>query len=241
MRIAIVGAGPAGCHLAHRLAGSEHKVLLFDHRARLPHEAGFEKPCGGGLGPLIGRHLPDVMALPFPRHCPTRLLLQASDGSQVEQPLDPPPWAIVSRAEFGRALLNHALANGHVRLVPQRVVDLERTGDGWHLCTTSGQVFTADFLVGADGVRSVVRRHVVGPIPRQHLGLAVGYHVRGMPDTLTFQTFADMEGYLWSFPGANHASVGVGSRLWAVPPRDLWHRVDRFLAETCPEAKRKKR
>jgi flavin-dependent dehydrogenase len=240
MRIAIVGAGPAGCHLAHRLVGPEHNVLLFDHRARLSHEAGYEKPCGGGLGPLIGRHLPDVMALPFPRHCPTRLLLRASDGSQVEQALDPPPWAIVSREDFGRALRDRALSNGQVRLVPQRVVDLEQSGDGWCVRTAEGQVYAADFLVGADGVRSIVRKHLVGPIPRKHLGLAVGYHVRGVPDALTFQTFADMEGYLWSFPGPNHASVGVGSRLGTIPPRDLWQRVDQFLDEMCPGASKER-
>jgi flavin-dependent dehydrogenase len=248
MRIAIVGAGPAGYHLAHRLGTGgdgtgevDHEILLFDHQVRRPHEAGYEKPCGGGLGPLIGRHLPDVMALPFPRHCPTRLLLRVSDGSQVEQTLDPPPWAIASRADFGRALLDRALANSHVRLVHQRVVDLEQDGNGWCVRTTSGPVFTADFVAGADGVRSMVRRRVVGPIPRQHLAMAVGYRVCGSPDAMVFQTHADLEGYLWSFPRADHASVGIATRLGAVPPQDLWHRVDRFLAETCPKAKREKR
>ncbi len=137
------------------------------------------------------------MALPFSRHCPTRLLHRASDGSQVEKILDQPPLTIASREDLGRALLDRALANGHVRLVRQRVVDLERFGDNWCLRTTSGQAFSAGFLVGADGVRSIVRRRVVGPIPRQHLGLAMGYLVRGMPDAMIFQTFADMEGYLY--------------------------------------------
>ena len=72
MKIAIVGAGPAGCHLAHLLADTEHEIILFDHRAP------YEKGCGGGLSPLVGRRFPDVMALPFSRHCPTRLLLRAS-------------------------------------------------------------------------------------------------------------------------------------------------------------------
>jgi flavin-dependent dehydrogenase len=120
-------------------------------------------------------------------------------------------------------------------------VDLEQTRDGWCVRTTSGQVFSADFVVGADGVRSIVRRHLVGPIPRQHLGLAVGYHVRGMPDALTFQTFADLEGYLWSFPGSDHASVGIGSRLGSVPPQGLWQWVDQFLDDTCPGASRERR
>ena len=162
MKIAIVGAGPAGCHLAHLLADTEHKIILFDHRAP------YEKPCGGGLSPLVGRRFPDVMALPFPRHRPPRVLLRASDGSQVEQTLDSSDWAIVSRADLGQAMLERALANRRVRHVRQGVTGLERTVDGWCLRTTSGQVFSADFLVGADGVRSLVRRRVVGPIPRQH-------------------------------------------------------------------------
>ena len=214
MKIAIVGAGPAGCHLAHLLADTEHEILLFDHRVRPPQEAGYEKPCGGGLSPIVGRRFPDVMALPFPRHRPPRVMLRASDGSQVEHELDSSDWAIVSRADFGRALLERALSNNHVRHIRQKVTDVERSGEGWSVRTASGETFSADFLVGADGVRSIVRQRVVGPIPRQHLGLAVGYRVRGAPDAIVFQTFADMEGYLWSFPRATTPAWAF-SAAWA--------------------------
>jgi flavin-dependent dehydrogenase len=235
VRIAIVGAGPAGCYLAHRLVATDHEILLFDPRAP------WEKPCGGGLGSLVGRHFPDVMALPFPRYSPTHLLLRASDGSQVEQSLEQPPWVIVSRADLGRSLLEHALANGRTRLLRQKVIDVQRSGEGWQVRTASGQVFSADFLVGADGVRSIVRRRVVGPIPRQHLGLIVGYRVRGAPDALVFQTFSDLEGYLWSFPRLDHTHIGVGSRLGVLPARELWQRLDRFLDDVCPETRKEGR
>lgn len=235
MRIAIVGAGLAGCHLAYRLAATDHEILLFDPRTP------WEKPCGGGLGSLVGQHFPEVMDLPFPRHSPTRLLLRASDGGQVEQSFEQPPWSIVSRADLGRALLERALANGHVRFLRRKVIDVQRSGDGWHVRTMSGQTFSADFLVGADGVQSIVRQRVVGPIPRQHLGLIVGCRVRGAPDALVFQTFSDLEGYLWSFPRRDHAHVGIGSRLGALPAQELWQRLDRFLDEVCPEARKERR
>lgn len=57
-----------------------------------------------------------------------------------------------------------------------------------------------------------------------------------MPDVIVFQTYADLEGYLWSFPRADHASVGIATRLGAAVPRDLWKRVDQYLDEVCPEA-----
>jgi flavin-dependent dehydrogenase len=230
-RIAIVGAGPAGSYLAWHLADAQHQVLLFD-----PRVPGYEKPCGGGLSPLVGRRFPDVLALPFPRHQPPCVQLRTSDGSQVEHSLAATDWAIASRADLGRALWERALDNGHVQHVRQRVTDLERTEPGWLLRTSTGEVFTAGFLVGADGVRSIVRRRLVGAIPRRHLGLAVGYRVRGAPDAVVFQSYADLEGYLWSFPRPDHASVGIGGPLGQARPRDLWQRLDRFLDDTCPGA-----
>jgi flavin-dependent dehydrogenase len=235
MRIAIVGAGPAGCHLAHRLGGSDHEILLFDPRAP------YEKPCGGGLSPLVGRLFPDVMTLPFARHRPPRVLLRASDGSQVEQALEGSAWAVVSRAELGRAMLDRALANGNVSLVRQQVTAVARSAEGWRLHTRQAETFAADFLVGADGVRSVVRKEVVGPIPRQHLALAVGYMVRGAPDALIFETYADLEGYLWSFARRDHAGVGIAAQVAEARPGDLWRRLERFLGETCPDAVREER
>jgi flavin-dependent dehydrogenase len=228
VKIAIVGAGPAGCHLTHLLSDTEHEILLFDHRVP------YEKPCGGGLSPLVGRRFPDVMALPFPRHRPPCVVLRSSDGGQVEHELDSADWAIASRTEFGRALLDRALGNNRVQHICQRVVGVERAGEEWSVRTASGETFWAEFLVGADGVKSIVRRQVTSPIPREHLGLAVGYRVSGAPDAVVFQTYSDLDGYLWSFPRVDHASVGIATRLGTVPPRDLWQRVDRFLDEVCP-------
>jgi flavin-dependent dehydrogenase len=248
MRIAIVGAGPAGCHLAYRLGacssgtgGTEHKIVLFDHRVCLLPQMGYEKPCGGGLSPLAVHRFPDVMELSFPRTHPQCLTSLASDGGRAEYTLESSEWAMVSRADLGQALLERTLSNGHVRHIHQRVVGIEQTAEGWSLRTSQGESYPADFLVGADGVRSLVRRHLVGPIPRQNLGLAVGYLVQGAPDGLVFQTYSDLEGYLWSFPRPHLASVGIGSRLGAESPRNLWQRLERFLDQECPGARKEGR
>jgi flavin-dependent dehydrogenase len=79
---------------------------------------------------------------------------------------------------------------------------------------------------------------MVEPIPRQHLGLAVGYWVGGAPDALVFQTFSDLEGYLWSFPRPDHASVGIGYRLGVLPAKEMWQRLAQFLDDICPGARK---
>jgi flavin-dependent dehydrogenase len=236
MRVAIVGAGPAGSYFAWCIASTDHEILLFDPSAP------YEKPCGGALGPLVTWQFPDVMALPFPRHYPRNRLLLASDNNRAEQIVEQPALAIASRLAFNQALLNRALADDSVRFVRRRVTAVDRSGNAWHLRTANGRVFPADFLVGADGVRSVVRRQTVGPIQKQHLGLCVGYFVQGAPhDTLVFQTFGDLEGYLWCFPRPDHASVGIGSRCGRIRPKDLRRRLDRFLDDHCPTVRREER
>ncbi|MBN1139195.1 MAG: hypothetical protein JXM73_21635 [Anaerolineae bacterium] len=144
-------------------------------------------------------------------------------------------------ADLGRALLERALAGDRVRHVRRRVVGVARAGDERSLCTVQDEAWFADFLVGADGVQSLVHRRIMGPIPRQHLSLTVGYRVQGAPAEIVIRTFSDLEGYLWSFPRPDHASVGIGSRLGAVPTGELWRRVDRFLAERGLEANRTER
>jgi flavin-dependent dehydrogenase len=164
------------------------------------------------------------------------VLLRTSNGHEVEHALDSSDWAIVARTDLGRALLERALDNSRVHHIRQKVTGLEQSSDGWYLRTSADETFSADFVVGADGVRSIVRRQVVGPIPRQHLALAVGYRGEGALDAVIFQTYADLEGYLWSFPRADHASVGICAPTGAIPAHDLWQRIDQFLAEMCPEA-----
>jgi len=58
---------------------------------------------------------------------------------------------------------------------------------------------------------------------------------------MIFQTFADLHGYLWSFPRPDHVSVGIGARLGTMSPQNLWLRVDQFLAEMGSGARKGQR
>lgn len=234
MRIAIIGAGPAGSYLAWQLINSNHEVCLFDHLAP------YEKFCGGGLSPLVTEIFNDVMALPFIRNHPQKILLLSSSQTKVKELNNHSSCSIVSRLEFAKALLKKTLEGENIQFIRERVTKIYQKNNCWSLQTSDGNIYQADFIVGADGVISLVRHNTIGDIPKKHLGLAVGYFVHGIEkDIIIFKTFNDLEGYLWCFPRQDYASVGIGSRLNKINPKKLWQWLEQFLKDSFRKPQKK--
>jgi flavin-dependent dehydrogenase len=57
-------------------------------------------------------------------------------------------------------------------------------------------------------------------------------------DEMLFQTYSDLLGFLWYFPRSDHVSVGIGTRVNAVPLSELWRRLDGFLRRHYPRARK---
>jgi geranylgeranyl reductase family protein len=208
--VAIVGAGPAGCWTAYRLARRGARVALID--GSHPRE----KPCGGGV---TGRALELVREAIDPATMPAVGVEAATfvDGARratmrMDQPgIDGRGLAIVARREFDGALLGAAAAAG-AAIVRDRATDVARANGGWTVTTRSGAL-AADWLVGADGPNSLVRRRVSRPFRRQDLSIASGYFVHGVSSREIVVVFEhDPPGYLWSFPRRDHIAVGVGAQ-----------------------------
>ena len=237
MRIAIVGGSLAGAFLAHQLKDGEHQISIYDHRAP------WEKPCGGLVNVQAFSQFPILGELRCPWHCPSKLMFTPSsrEGSFLLEPQS--TWLVVSRYDLNRAILEAALQTPAVSLTSERVNDIYLTTDGsrW-LVRTARDCQQFDVVVGADGVNSVVRKKLMGPIPRDHLAVTVGYMVSHVPlDEILFQTYFDLMGFLWYFPRPDHVSVGIGTRVDAVPVSVLWHRLDGFLNKYYPQARKVQR
>ncbi|MGA2465910.1 MAG: NAD(P)/FAD-dependent oxidoreductase [Thermodesulfobacteriota bacterium] len=237
MRIAIVGGSLAGALLALQLRDSEHQISIFDPRAP------WEKPCGGAVNAEVFRQFPILGELRCSWHCPSKLkfLPSAREESFLLGPQS--TWLMVSRYDLNRVILEVALRSRTVSLTAERVNDIYLTRDGsrWLVQTACGcQEF--DVVVGADGVNSVVRKRLMGPIPREHLAVTVGYMVSDVPlDEMLFQTYSDLLGYLWYLPRPDHVSVGIVTRVNAVPFSELWRRLDGFLSRYYPQARKVRR
>jgi geranylgeranyl reductase family protein len=204
MDIAVIGGGPAGAWAAYRLASRGARVTIFDPS----HPR--EKPCGGGI---TGRALALVQDAMAPGTIPMRAVKRARftmDGLPRETSVSLPAGALViaSRREFDGALLEAARKAGAV-VVPSRVVDVEASARGVRLTTANGN-WSAGFVIGADGVNSLVRRRLSRAFQRSELSIATGYFAQNATaDEIQIELNTDPAGYLWSFPRTNHLAVGI--------------------------------
>jgi flavin-dependent dehydrogenase len=200
---------------AIRLARAGAPVWLFD--ASHPRE----KACGGGV---TGRALAsiadvvDVAALPavvvasatveapasgIHGHARVDLIDRGlSSGSSL---------VVLSRTVFDSALVEAAVKSG-ARLIAERVAFVARRNRAMVITTPQGE-YEADFVIGADGANSLVRRTFWRPFTRAELSIAAGYFVHGArASEIAIRCTAEQPGYLWSFPRADHLAVGVCTR-----------------------------
>lgn len=220
--IGIIGAGPAGAMLAYKLAGTGKKVLLYDHRAP------WEKPCGGMLRPDVMRENPELKRYPYPLSFCNEMVY-ISNRNDCTRMAVKEPTPVISRRELNRFLLDLAKSRG-AEFIPQKVRHLSRDKKNWTI-KAGDDCRIADILVGADGVNSIVRKATVGKLPKEHLSLTCGYILKGLPEGRFMTKFLDIEGYLWVYSRADHASAGIGATLGSISGRDLFRKLDGFLAE----------
>ena len=208
MKVAIIGAGPAGAMAAVRLARAGASVTLFDPS----HPR--EKPCGGGL---TGRALALVSDIIDMRSLPSVVVNAAAveDGNRIARvPLlecGATPGSsllVLSRATFDRALVDAAVASG-AELITDKVLEVGRDSPRMRVRTARDR-YEFEQLLGADGANSLVRRTLARPFARAELSIAAGYFVQGAtsPDAHVMTT-REQPGYLWSFPRPDHLAVGI--------------------------------
>lgn len=203
MQVAVVGGGPGGCWSAIGLAKRGHSVTLIDPQAP------WEKPCGGGVTTRALERF-EIFNRDLPRKNIEEITFSFGDRNTVNlAPLQ--TLSIVSRKELGRYLLTETARAG-VSFVQDRVTQVARENGKWQI-KTKGAGVTADFVVGADGATSFIRRTLGTPLPPEDLCITLGYFIpTNAPATMKIFFVPTLEGYLWSFPRPNHISYGLISR-----------------------------
>ena len=203
MEIAVVGGGPGGSWAAILLARRGHTVTLLDPQAP------WEKPCGGGVTTRALERF-DIFSSELPRKRIEDITVYFGDKNSVT--IKPnKSLVIVSRKELAQFLLTEAERAG-VRILHERVTHLQLDKSRWQLKTKETTI-GADFIVGADGATSFVRRQLGTPLAPKDLCITLGYYIPGdAPPAMKIFFVQSLEGYIWSFPRPNHISYGLISR-----------------------------
>jgi geranylgeranyl reductase family protein len=233
--IAIVGAGPAGAHLAALLASAGRDVLLFDPKGA------WEKPCGGGVTSRALREFAFLLQTSgYPKKLIRRIRIVSPNRSEVMLEVDE-PFAVYSRQVLNGLVLDRAIDAG-AGFVRASVTGVQNDSDGWRLTCEAAEgtveQFHARFLVGADGAASSTRRRLIGIFPKRDLALAFGYNVidprsdfSGAGGEAVVQFPVDFTGYLWAFPRPGVMNFGVASKLGERTSEELRLLLAEFVRE----------
>jgi len=230
----VVGAGPAGSHVAYLLARTGRRVAILD-KQRFPRD----KVCGGGLS-RKSIALLDVDITPVVHNWITGAFLTFQNRSAVIKDLHFAAACTVLRDEFDQMLLTRACDAGAHFFGETTFFDLHEHGAGVTAITSRGE-FTGRRLFAADGVGSAVRTKVFGK--RLVSYAPVLEALVDVPDA-ALQSFGDRavfdfggmpKGYGWIFPKRDHLNVGIYSPFGGTALRQhLRGFIDRYPALRRP-------
>ena len=226
--ILIIGGGPAGAVCAERAARAGLGVtLLDDHLA-------WEKPCGGGLTHKALRAYPFLFDGPQPKKMVPEIELRCGADPPAKMKLDS-PLVIYSRQTLNGLLLERAERAG-CRVRRARAVALDVSSERPSARLSDGAQLEADFVVLAAGARNRLLPDAMAdpapaPLAPADFEQTAGYYVPGESDVLKIKFLPDFRGYLWSFPRADHLSVGICGKLDESSTATLRRHLEAYMDE----------
>ncbi len=208
--VIIVGAGPAGAHLAGLLADAGISTLVIEGQ-QMPRS----KPCGGAISAkafeILSRSV-DLSSLPVERTI-NKFTFRCSDGDKpVTYRADDDGVMLVSRRALDAHLVNNAARKGARVQCGTPVQDVVIGTDGVSV-QTSGETVHGQYVVGADGATGRTARSLgladanLAPALRCRVSLS---QYAGATDTCRLDYGDIPGGYSWVFPKSDHLNVGAG-------------------------------
>jgi flavin-dependent dehydrogenase len=214
----IVGGGPSGAMCGEQLARAGHSVDIYDE-----HLA-WEKPCGGGLTYKATQCFPFLLDNSLPKKLIRNVEIISAENQRAQLDL-PHPIVIYSRTILNGLLLERARDAG-CRIHHSRVQHVDTTTDKPRYAV-EGDWREADFVVLAAGARN---QFLPGtrPLSRDELEMTQGYFVPQTAEQIVIKFLPEFEGYIWSFPRADHLSLGICGSMAAHTSSELRNHLHQF-------------
>ncbi len=206
----VVGGGPGGSAAAKLLADAGLAVALID-KARFPRD----KLCGGLISDRSAKLLDRIFGgtvAPAYEHVSTGARL-FFDGKPIQRISDHKSLRLTMRRTFDHQLVEAVRAAGVD--VREEAAVTAVAADTCSVTLEGGAVLRADFIIGADGAASRVRKSIL-PHAMDKRGFATGVEIE-VPRARIRRECSDPEihlgcvrwGYGWVFPKRDTLTVGV--------------------------------
>ena len=221
--VIVVGAGPAGSTTARRAAQQGLDVLLID-KDEFPRM----KPCAGGFTDHVENDLDFDLSEVIQRRAYGQTLVSPS-GVVVDCTRPATSGSLYMRTDFDHLLLRKAEEAGAKVSQGDKVTSVTEEDRQVTITTEGGKTYSGSYLVGADGINSVVAKRLgfysgwsdknaavcieveaeVGEEAVKRI-CGVPYDDEGISIHIYFGTIS--YGYSWCFPKRSILSIGVGCR-----------------------------
>lgn len=211
----IIGGGPAGLACAAALANSGIDVLLFERKTRIG-----PKVCAGGITwSGAAQYIPHNIIEKKFRKQHISSVLQKTVINAPE-----PVVSTVDREKLGQWMADRAQRAGAVLKTGEQVTEIEE-----NLVRTKTRCYRYDYLIGADGSDSLVRRYL--GLPATRMGVGVHYHLPDCLPEMVWHIDPDLfkSGYGWIFPHRNKTSIGAYAWRQVIKPARLKAGLDQWL------------
>jgi geranylgeranyl reductase family protein len=237
--VIVVGAGPAGSTAAYDCSKQGLKTLLLE-KYKLPRE----KPCGGAVMYRALRIIEGKMPCDLVEQKIYGLRFILPDGKKTEFISDKMIGITVFRDRFDEFLANRAADAGAELIDNTPVVSASVSSQSANVRLADGSELSSKYLIGADGVNSIVSR-TLGLRPKRKdltklgLGMEADFHVgkegvekatNGNPSILEMCPVEGRVSYGWVFPKRDHLAIGVAGA--GVHMRALRPQFDSFCRTT---------
>jgi flavin-dependent dehydrogenase len=218
--IVIVGGGPSGAMCGAELARAGNSVHIFDE-----HLA-WEKPCGGGLTYKATQRFPFLLDNPLPKKLIREVEIIGAENQRAKLQLEQ-PIVIYSRTVLNGLLLDRAQEAG-CQVHQQRIQNIDTSSDKPRY-SLQGEWRTADFVVLAGGARNQLLPETRALKPDE-LEMTQGYFVPQTAEQIIIKFLPEFEGYIWSFPRADHISLGICGSMAAQTSTELRSHLHTFAS-----------
>ncbi len=219
--VIIIGAGPAGLRASYVLAEAGKDVLVLEKNNVIG-----AKPCAGGL---TIKDL-DIIPKKLVEKTFDHIILHTAKGL-YEVNLGSHPVFMVSREKLGQWMAEEAEKAGAEIRTSCRVKDIKEN----HV-VVDGRELGYDYLVGADGSNSILRKFLNIPVKKTLVGVQyISSTIRHELEVIVDDVKNSLK-FGWVFPHRDFTSIGIGG--WTKNAVMLKHSLDELCNNLCIEKTR---